>query len=242
MAGEVSDLQAVLFDMDGVLVISNPLHFRAWQDFGRQIGLVVTEEMFYREFSGRKNEEALEALFPGRFTAEERAELSRRKEALFRERYVPLLLPVPGVRELVADLNRHAVPLALATSGPPENVQAILRHLKLEGAFDVVVTGQDVTAAKPDPAIFRIAAERLGVPCEQALVIEDSIAGVQAACAAGAVCLGVSTSEPPSRLEEVGAVHVVADFLGMKTETLRAIYHEARDRLLPDRPTQTGPS
>ncbi len=239
MAGEVSDLRAVLFDMDGVLVISNPLHFRAWQDFGRQIGLAVTEEMFYREFSGRKNEEALEALFPGRFDADQRAELSRRKEALFRERYVPLLLPVPGVRELVIGLRRRSVPLALATSGPPENVRAILRHLKLEGAFDVVVTGQDVTAAKPDPAIFRISAERLGVPCERTLVIEDSVAGVRAARAAGAVCLGVSTSEPPSRLEEAGAAHVVADFTGMKAETLEAIFRDARGPDAPDGPMGT---
>lgn len=238
MAGEVSAVRAVLFDMDGVLVISNPLHFRAWQDFGREVGLVITEEMFYRELSGRKNEEALEALFPGRFDPEQRRELSRRKEALFRERYVPLLPPVPGVRELVADLRRHGVPLALATSGPPENVQAILRHLKLEGAFDAVVTGQDVPAAKPDPAIFRVAAQRLGVPCAESLVVEDSLAGVQAARAAGAVCLGVSTSEPPSRLEEAGAAHVVADFVGVDTAALRSLFQEVRGAAPMGRPAE----
>lgn len=246
ISGEVLDVRAVLFDMDGVLVISNPLHFQAWQDFGRQIGLVITEAMFYREFSGRKNEEALEALFPGRFSEQQRADLSRRKEALFRERYVPLLPAVPGVQQLVQDLRRRSVLLALATSGPPENVEAILRHLGLEGAFQAVVTGQDVTEAKPDPTIFQMAAARLGVAAEDSLVIEDSIAGVKAAVAAGAVCLGVSTTEPASRLRAVGAAHVVEDFRGLDTDRLVGIFEQGRRQRVRtrdgSRPTVEGPA
>lgn len=213
-------MAAVIFDMDGVLVISNPAHFKAWQDFSRESGIVITEEMFRREFSGRKNEEALEALFPGRFSEDERAELSRRKEALYRERYVPVLQPVPGVQDLVRDLARHRVALALATSGPPENVGAILHHLGLVGAFDVVVTGQDVKEAKPNPAIFLKAAEALGVSPARAVVVEDSLPGVRAAVAAGAVCLGLATSEPPERLKEAGAARVVDDFRGMEAQDL----------------------
>ncbi|WP_324717210.1 HAD family phosphatase [Carboxydochorda subterranea] len=213
-------MAAVIFDMDGVLVVSNPAHFRAWQEFSKESGVVITEEMFHREFTGRKNEEALEALFPGRFTPEEKASLSRRKEALFRERFVATLEPVPGVQALVRDLRRHRVPLALATSGPPENAAAIVRHLGIDGAFDAVITGQDVEAAKPDPAIFLKAARALGVAPAQAVIVEDSIAGVRAAVAAGGVCLAVTTTEPAERLREAGARRVVPDFLGLRAADL----------------------
>lgn len=216
-------MDVVLFDMDGVLVESDPAHFDAWQGFARESGIVITAEMFHRAFSGRKNEEALESLFPGRFSDEEKRELSRRKEALYRERYVPQLRPVAGVQELVRDLQRHGVPLALATSGPPENVDAILRHLRLEDAFDAIVTGYDVPEAKPNPAIFLRAAQALGVRASGALVVEDSLAGVQAAVAAGATCLAVTTTELGERLRAAGAAHVVRDFQGLTTAHLAAI-------------------
>lgn len=207
----------VLFDMDGVLVLSNQAHLAAWQEFARQrLGLEITVEMFYRSISGRKNEEALAELFPGKFTPEQLATISREKEAFYRERYGSTLQPVPGVLELIADLRRIAaqrpVALAVATSGPPENARLVLGRFGIASAFSAVVTGSQVTKAKPDPTIYLLAAQALNVQPQRCVVLEDAAAGVQAAKRASMRCLAVTTSEPAQRLLQAGADRVEPDF------------------------------
>lgn len=256
---------AVLFDMDGVLVLSNPAHLAAWQAFAREeLGLEITREMFYSTISGRKNEEALAELFPGRFSPEERARISRAKEAFYRERFGPQLQPVPGVLALVRELRAVAaggaagqggasraagqgrtpgteaeagaagakfklnagaaeVALALATSGPPENAEFVLRQFGTREAFPMVVTAEDVRQSKPDPTIYLLAAERAGAAPERCVVLEDSVAGVQAAKRAGMHCLAVATSEPAEKLAQAGADWVRPDFRGVGWPELRAL-------------------
>lgn len=215
----------VLFDMDGVIVLSNPAHLAAWQAFGRErLGVTITSEMFFQSVSGRKNEEALAELFPGRFSPAELKEASMEKEAFYRERFGPTLQPVPGVLRLIAELSKcRDVTIALATSGPPENVEFVLGRFEIKAAFQAVVNGSHVSRAKPDPAIYLLAAERLGIAPQGCIVLEDAFAGVQAAKRAGMRCLAVSTSEPEERLRQAGADCVYEDFTAVGLSDLVAL-------------------
>lgn len=221
----------ILFDMDGVIVLSNPAHLAAWQVFGRkQLGMEITSETFYRYISGRKNEDALAELLPNRFTPQELASMSLRKEAIYREQFGSQLEAVPGVLRLIKELTSPPasteMAIALATSGPPENVEFVLHKFGLEKAFQVCVNGSDVPRAKPDPAIYLLAAQRLRVPPHRCVVLEDARFGVQAAKRAGMRCLAVATSEPPSRLAEAGADLVHQDFRGITWSDLAAVLND----------------
>jgi beta-phosphoglucomutase len=219
---------AVLFDMDGVVVLSNPAHLAAWQLFGREkLGLDITPAMFYQAISGRKNEEALADLFPGRFAPEELARMSAEKEAYYRKHFGPQLEAVPGVLHLIGELTSPPVSahtlIALATSGPPENVEFVLNRFSISQAFRVVVNGAHVTRAKPDPAIYLLAADRLQVAPSRCVVLEDAFAGVEAAKRAGMRCLALSTSEPTERLRLAGADQVLPDLSGITWRHLAAM-------------------
>ncbi len=225
---------AVLSDMDGVIVLSNPAHQATWLAFSQEkLGVVVTEEMFYQTISGRKNEEALADLFPGRYSAEQLARISLEKEAFYRERYGPTLAPVPGILELFAALvslpANMAAKMALVTSGPPENARFIIGRFRLQQVFGAVVTAAEVTRSKPDPAIFLLGAARLGIPPARCIVLEDAAAGVQAAKSAGMRCLAVTTSESAERLAAAGADMVRADFRGITWWHLAGMLGEAGD-------------
>lgn len=221
MIGSLAELKALIFDMDGVLIVSNPAHFLAWQRIGKEIGLDITEDLFYREFSGRKSVEVLAELFPDRFDEAELAGVWRRKEALFREEFVPFIEPVPGVVEWVRKAKGEGALLAVASSAPRENVEACVGRLGLLDEFDVVMTGSEVAASKPDPTIFKKTAELLGVRAGEAVVFEDSIPGVKAAVEAGIPCIGVTTSADRATLVAAGAKDAIPDFQGVDFERVR---------------------
>lgn len=153
-------MPAAIFDMDGVLVISNPAHFEAWKAFGKRCGIEIDEPTYYKHVNGRRNDEFLEELYPGRWTQEERLRIAAEKEAYYREHFAPKVPRVPGVVELIQALAQRDVPLAVATSGPRENAELITQLLGVRSLFRVMVAGLDVTVAKPDPAIFLEAARR----------------------------------------------------------------------------------
>ena len=172
----------VLFDMDGVLVDSYGAHLESWRALAAEEGLPFDREALTRMF-GRTSHEMIGELWPDRAADSQR--LSRRKEAIYRtlvERSFPAM---PGAAELVAALDEAGYALALASSGPPENVELALERLGVRERFDAVVTGRDVELGKPDPQVFLLAARRLGLPPERCVVVEDAPVGVEAAHAAG---------------------------------------------------------
>ena len=175
-------MEAVLFDMDGVLVDSYRAHLESWRELAEEQGLPFSESDFERTF-GRTSREVIGELWPDR-TGDAKA-LDERKERAYRriiERSFPAM---PGAGELVSALQAAGWKLAVASSGPPENVDFVLERLGVEGRFDAVVTGRDVQRGKPDPQVFVTAAERLGVPPERCVVVEDAPLGVAAAHAGG---------------------------------------------------------
>ncbi len=188
-----SPTQAVIFDLDGVLVDSSAFHFEAWRAWAEEVGLAErVSRAWFRETFGRRNADVFDTLYDEELSTEEIQRHSDRKEALFRERARGRLEPLPGARELVTALSEAGVGLALGTSAPRENAMMMLEELGLAPFFDVRVTGDDVTVGKPAPQVFQQAAERLGVLPGRSLVIEDAAAGVEAAHRAGMAAIAVN--------------------------------------------------
>jgi len=186
---------ALVLDMDGVIVDSNPLHSAAWIEYNRRFGIDAGEAGLERMY-GRRNDEIVRDFFGPGLSAEQIAAHGAAKEKLYREMLEPDLAEtlVPGVREF---LQRHAgQPVGLATNAEPENVDFVLDGGGLRGYFRVVVDGHQVQHPKPHPEIYLRAAGLLSVAPRNCIVFEDSFSGVAAARAAGARVVGLRTTHP----------------------------------------------
>jgi beta-phosphoglucomutase len=186
-------IRALLFDMDGVIVDSNPLHRIAWEQYNRLHGIETTEEMQTRMY-GKRNDEIVRGFFGESLTDAEVVRHGADKEALYRTMLLPLIHAalVPGVREF---LERHReLPAAVATNAETANVEFVLREAGLEEYFRATVDGSQVGNPKPYPDIYLLAAEKLGVAPDNCVVFEDSLTGVRAGLAAGMRVVGLSTT------------------------------------------------
>src|SRR5262245_43703481 len=154
---------AVIFDVDGVLTDSYQPHFRSWMRMFGEQGVEFTEEAFRRTF-GRTNRDILTTLYPGQLSSDEIQRWGDRKEALYREIIAAEFEPMPGAVGLIDALAAAGFKLGIGSSGPPENIQLTLEKLGRADRISAVVTGADVRRGKPDPQVFLLAGERLGVP------------------------------------------------------------------------------
>jgi len=186
--------QAVLFDVDGVLVDSFQAHFRSWFILAEENGFSFTREDFTATF-GRTSRDIIAALWPvDHLDAEQIRSLDDRKEALFRGLVAADFPSMDGAAELIDALLAAGFLLAVGSSGPPENINLVLERLGRAEAFGAVVTGMDVTAGKPDPQVYLLAAERLNVEPSCCAVVEDAPAGIAAARAANMASVGLAST------------------------------------------------
>lgn len=182
--------RAALWDLDGTLVDSLGLHWRAWLEIAAAEGLPLTYEQFENAL-GRRNDELLVAWFGSRFDAGTRERIGLAKESRFRELVREHgLTPLPGAGEWVARLRANGWKQAIATAAPRANLDAMLAATGL--VFDAHVAAEDVVNGKPDPEVFLTAAARLGVPPDRAVVVEDAVLGIRAGRAAGIKTIGVN--------------------------------------------------
>jgi HAD superfamily hydrolase (TIGR01509 family) len=184
---------ALIFDLDGVIVDSNPVHIVCWREYLRRNGIAAPEGFEQRMF-GRRNDDIVRDLFGDGLEPEEVARHGADKEAFYRETMGPALRDhlLPG---LTAFLERHRDrPMAVATNGEPANAAFVLDAGGLRAYFRAVVDGHQVERPKPDPQIYLRTAEILRVRPQECVVFEDSYAGVAAAAAAGARVVGVTTT------------------------------------------------
>ena len=209
----LADSCAVIFDLDGVIVDSKDAHEAAFIQLGREAGYSISAEQF-RDTFGRRNEEIFPLLY-GHPLPEERVRwLADRKEAIFRDMVAGQVTPLPGVRELLPALAAAGFHRALGTSTPRANVELILRELDLREYFETIVGSEDVNKGKPDPRVFSLGAERLGIPPALCVVVEDAVAGVAAALNGGMKALAVTTNHSRASLH---AAHRVVDSLAEVT-------------------------
>jgi beta-phosphoglucomutase len=201
---------AVIFDVDGVLTDSYLPHFRSWvRMFGEQ-GIEFTEDAFRRTF-GRTNRDILTTLYPGQLSDEQLRDWGERKEQLYRDVISHEFEPMPGAIELIDGLHAAGFKLAVGSSGPPENIRLTLEKMGRADKIDAAVTGADVTRGKPDPQVFLLAAERLGVLPAQCAVIEDAPQGIEAANRAGMASIALTGT---ATNDELAHAKLVVENLG----------------------------
>jgi beta-phosphoglucomutase family hydrolase len=178
----IHDIRALIFDFDGTLADTMPMHYRAWQATLARHGMALSEQRFY-ELAGWSTRHLAEMLI-----RESRAKLTVEQLALEKEsefqRMTDRVVPIQPVIDIAAE-NRGQRPMAVATSGMRMIVTPILRELGILDWFDAIVTAEDVKEAKPAPDLFLEAARRLNVPPPTCLVYEDAEAGFESARRAG---------------------------------------------------------
>jgi beta-phosphoglucomutase family hydrolase len=191
--------RAVIWDMDGVIADTGPDHYRSWHYAFQKQGINFTEEDFRRVF-GQRNDTIIGRML-GREPAQSEIDaIAQDKEEFFRETVKQHLKPFPGVVNLLKTLRENGIAAAIASSAPPENIHLILSLLGLETYFQAIVYGHEVTEGKPSPQGFLLAARKLGADPKNCIVIEDAVAGVQAAKRAGMRCIAVTNTHPAADL------------------------------------------
>jgi beta-phosphoglucomutase len=215
-------LRGIVFDMDGVVIDSHPAHRRAWQKFLHAVGRDVTETELDFVLDGRKRDEIL-CYFLGELKPAQIAQYGALKDEMLQQLGEDLR-PLPGIIEFLNSLSPAGIRIALATSAGRRRTCGTLEELGLARYFDAIVTGDEVGKGKPDPAIYRLVAERLNETPESLLVVEDAVSGVKSARAAGMRCLGVASPQRAEALRDAGADPVISDFRSLSLARLRASF------------------
>ncbi|MDX2239796.1 MAG: HAD-IA family hydrolase [Leptolyngbyaceae cyanobacterium bins.302] len=204
-------LQALLFDLDGTLANTDPIHFATWKDVLQGYGLEIDREFYDKNFSGRLNAAIVAHLLP-HLSTEAGEELSWNKEAEFRRRAKDELQPLAGLMNLLQWADSQQLKQSIVTNAPIENAEFMLQVLGLQSHFDDVVIAEQLERGKPDPLPYQTALEHLGVSAKSAVAFEDSPSGIRSAVGAGILTVGIASTHAPDELYAVGAELVVADF------------------------------
>ena len=216
-------IRGVIFDLDGVLVSTDEMHFRAWERLAREEGIPFDRSIGHRQ-RGVSRMESLDILLeksPRAYTAEERTALAARKQGYFRD-LLNTLTPadaLPGAVQMLRAMRERGIRTAVGSSS--RNAPVIMERLGFNGAVDVVADGNDIRHSKPDPEVFLIAAQRLGLRPEECLVIEDAASGIEAGRRAGMPVFGIGT---PERLP--GVRHMARNLAEVTPEELLAAGEE----------------
>jgi beta-phosphoglucomutase len=215
----------VIWDVDGTLVDTAEMHFAAWVELCRELGRPFSQADFAATF-GKRNPEILTYLFGNVFSAERVAELGAHKEDLYKAAARCGVALLPGVQQLLSGLQAGGAAQAIGSSAPRGNVDLILELTHTRPYFQAIASFEDTTRGKPDPQVFLIAAERLRRPPACCVVLEDAVAGVQAAKAGEMKCIAVSFvgHHPADRLQAAGADLVVPTLAAVTPERVVGLF------------------
>jgi HAD superfamily hydrolase (TIGR01509 family) len=208
-------LEAVLFDMDGTLIDSMPLHERSWVLWHAELELPFDDpDGFFHATAGRTNVEILRDLWSDR-AEEELNALAHRKEVLYREIAARELTLIAGAAEVCAQARARGLKVAVCTAAPPENIAVAFERFGFAALVDTVTSPADGLRGKPHPDIFAEAARRLGVAPQNCLVFEDAPLGIEAAQRAGMAAVVMTTTLPASAFAHYpNVIDTLADYNG----------------------------
>ena len=218
---------ALIFDMDGVLVDSNPFHVQKWIEFLHERGIPYNAEDLPKQILGSRNDTAFRRFFGRDLPKGEIEKLSEDLEARFRAAFRPHAQPLLGLKTLMDECRAEGIPLAVASSAMTKNVDFVVDTLKLRSYFASIVTGDDVSRPKPDPEIYIQAAERLTLAPAKCVAFEDSFVGIESAKRASMKCVAIASTFPAEELRsQTQADLVVKNFEELSLARLRELFKE----------------
>ncbi|KAA3460317.1 haloacid dehalogenase-like hydrolase domain-containing protein Sgpp isoform X1 [Gossypium australe] len=211
---DLAPLEAVLFDVDGTLCDSDPIHHQAFQEMLLEIGfnngVPIDEEFFIKNIAGRHNDDIAATLFPDDLPRGEK--FLEDKEAMFRRLASDNLPPINGLYKLTKWIEDHGLKKAAVTNAPRPNAELMISKLGLKDFFDVVIVGSECERAKPYPDPYLKALELLKVSKDHTFICEDSASGIRAGVAAGMPVVGLTTRNPENVLMEANPTMLVKDY------------------------------
>lgn len=211
----INDLEAAIFDMDGVLVDNMHIHEEVFYQFGLKYGKNVDHEFFVTKVTGSVNEKIMPRIFSDRtLTDQEIQDFAEEKEALYREIYGPQMEPVAGLIEFLELLKAKGVKMAVASNAPEVNVKFVAEKLGLDKYFELYLNGNSVPNPKPAPDMFLKCAKELGADPTKSVVFEDAPGGIRAAKAANMLAVALTTTHTQEELPDADIY--VKDFTEFK--------------------------
>jgi HAD superfamily hydrolase (TIGR01509 family) len=216
-------IQTVIFDMDGVIVDTEPVHHYAFRQHFEQLSIFVSPEM-YASFTGNSTRNVFQKLKHHFQLSQDVEVLIDTKRQLFNEAFDQKedLHLLDGVEDLIKGLHQNGMQLILASSSAKVTINRIFNRFNLHQYFTHIISGEDFENSKPDPAIFNHAVILSNCPKENCIVIEDSTNGIKAAKAAGIYCIGYDS--PNSKLQDYSLANwVISDFSELNFEKISAI-------------------
>jgi len=210
----------VIFDMDGVIIDSNPYHKIALKEFCSRHGYELNDDQLLKRIYGRTNREWITDLF-GKLPEDQLQEYTEEKESLYRKLFNDDIKPVKGLVKFLDLLDENNILRAIGTSAPRSNVDFTLNRTNTVRYFPTILNDTFVTHSKPHPEIYLKSAAALGLPNSQCIVIEDSMSGVEAGQRAGSKVIGVTTTHSGSEL--VHCDLIIDDFEGLTIEMLEKL-------------------
>lgn len=213
-------IKACIFDLDGVIVDTAKYHFIAWSELAKELDIAFTLSDNER-LKGVSRMQSLEILLDiggKKLTAREKEMLAERKNSLYVS-FIRKMTPddiLPGIGAFLSELRKNGIKTAIGSAS--KNTPTILDQIQLSELFDVIVDGNSVAEAKPNPEVFLKAAERLGILPRNCVVFEDAVAGIEAARNAGMACIGIGDKEILFR-----AGYTMEGFDGFTLETLKQV-------------------
>jgi HAD superfamily hydrolase (TIGR01509 family) len=214
---------AVIFDMDGVLVNSNPYHLEKWVEFLDRRKISYKKEELPELILGMRNDTAFRHFLGPDLTPEESHRLSEEIEETFRRVFKPHARPLPGLDALIKECHAAGIPMAVASSAVRTNIEFVVDALGYRPYFRTMVSGDEVTHPKPDPEIYLKAADHLGIDPANAVAFEDSYVGIGAVKNAGIKCVAIASTFPIERIEPLADL-AIPSFEDINLEKLRALF------------------
>jgi beta-phosphoglucomutase len=214
---------AFIFDMDGVIIHSNPAHKIALHQFCEKYGYHLTEEQLRNKIYGRTNKQWITNLFERDIPPAEMHQLAEEKEGIFRELYKNDIKALDGLESFLKKMDEQKIARAIGTSAPRSNVDFVMTKTNLRNFFPTILDDSFVVNGKPNPEIYIKCAAAIGFAPAQCVVFEDSLSGVEAGKASGAKVVGVATTHTCEELKHTD--FIIDDFTDLDpAELIKKIY------------------
>lgn len=209
----MSSYKAFIFDLNGTMIDDMHYHEKAWYGvLVNDLKAPLTIEQVRHQMYGKSSEMFERVFGKGKFSKEEVAAISERKEKRYRDEFLPDLKLINGLQKFLDDGVRNGIGLAIGTAAPKLNVDFVIDNLNLTSYFPVIIGAADVRESKPDPEVFLMAAKRLGISPHECVVFEDAPKGIEAAARAGMKAVAVTSYHTVEELQFENVILWIQDY------------------------------